>query len=114
MTLDELSTDAMNAADLELCAMQRTQSRIDSSRSSLDSEIYCRNQRCDVHVHDDVSIDDPEEVARAYSCHSVTDSRIASDLHEQLRHRLQVTSLCQAGCEANSPKARDTTRTRWM
>lgn len=92
MSLEEISPGALDATDLELGAILRIQSGFDSSRSSLDEE-YCQSQSCDVHIHDDVSIDDPDEVAKAYSCHRATDSDGVLNSHEPLRQRLQVRSL---------------------
>lgn len=80
--------------DLECGALQRQQQSIllDSSRSSLDED-YCRRQRCDVYVHDDVL---PTNYSSGGSPHvyRVDETMGGSDVPSLLRDRLKVGVVC--------------------
>lgn len=98
MSVHYPNADALSATDLELGPLRESLSGFDSLRSSLDEDFY-RKQGCDVHVHDNVFIDDLDNGAMAYSRHSITDPSVVSNSPDLLRNRL---------------KTRDPTRTRWI
>lgn len=89
MSVHYPNAGALGATDLELGPLRKSQSGFDSLRSSLDEDYY-RNQSCDVHVHDNVSTDDLDDDAMAYSRHSITDPSVVSNSPDLLRNRLKV------------------------
>lgn len=89
MSVHYPNADALSATDLELGPLRESLSGFDSLRSSLDEDFY-RKQGCDVHVHDNVFIDDLDNGAMAYSRHSITDPSVVSNSPDLLRNRLKV------------------------
>lgn len=132
-------TNAQPDFDIELGSMRRvtsfhipqdTDSAYNSARSSLD-ESYYEKHHCDVHIHDDVSVNsganphDVDEQPEATSRQSPSDrTRIfpissgarLTNLPDRLVTQLKVLiSFLFKDCYfINVPKIRDPMRSRWM
>lgn len=146
--MSERHTSLINAqpdSDIELGSMRRvtsfhfpqdTDSANNSTRSSLDESYYEKNH-CDVHIHDDVSVNpgaNPEnhdEHSEAQACHrpfldgtkifsasSNARSTGTADISERLRTQHKVDYLLHSTSEVyyrtNLGKTRDPMRSRWM